>query len=50
MIEKIRSLTVCVSPGGKGHGITWKDIEKHTRNNAQYYMNDRKDQTTYQLC
>ena len=35
MIEKIRSLTCCVSPGSEGHGITWKNIKKHTRNNAQ---------------
>ena len=35
MIEKIRPLTDCVSPGGEGHGITWNDIEKRTRNNAQ---------------
>ena len=28
MIEKIRPLTGCVSPGGEGHGITWKDIKK----------------------
>ena len=35
MIEKIRPLTTSVSPGGEGHGITWKDIKKHTRNNAQ---------------
>ena len=35
MIEKIRSLTSCVSPGGGRHGITWKDIKKRTRNNAQ---------------
>ena len=34
MIEKIRSLTGCVSPGGEGHGITWKNIKKHTCNNA----------------
>ena len=50
MIEKIRPLTGCVSPEGEGHGITWKDIKKRTRNNAQYYINDRKDQTTYRLC
>ena len=31
MIEKIRPLTCCVSPGGEGHGITWNDIEKCTR-------------------
>ena len=35
MIEKIGPLTCCVSPGGEGHGITWKDIKKRTRNNAQ---------------
>ena len=35
MIEKIRTLTSCVSPGFEGHGITWKDIKKCTRNNAQ---------------
>ena len=35
MIEKIRPLTFYVSPGGEGHGITWKDIKKRTRNNAK---------------
>ena len=35
MIEKIRPLTGCVSPGSEGHGITWNDIKKCTRNNAQ---------------
>ena len=35
MIEKIRPLTGCVSPGGGGHGITWKDIKKCTQSNAQ---------------
>ena len=35
MIEKIRPLTGCVSPEGEGNGITWKDIKKRTRNNAQ---------------
>ena len=35
MIEKIRPLTGCVSPGGEGHGITWKDIKNCTLNNAQ---------------
>ena len=34
MIKKIKPLTGCVSPGGEGHGFTWK---KHTctRKNAQ---------------
>ena len=35
MIEKIGSLTSCVSPGGGGHGITWKGMKKRIRNNAQ---------------
>ena len=35
MIEKIRPLTPCVSPGGEGHGITWKGIKKRTRTNEQ---------------
>ena len=35
MIEKIRPLTGCVSPGGEGYGIIWKGIKKRTRNNAQ---------------
>ena len=30
MIEKIRPLTDCVSPGVEGHGITWKDNYKET--------------------
>ena len=50
MIEKIRPPTGYDSPGGGGHGITWKGIKKCTRNNAQYYINDRKDQITYMLC
>ena len=41
----IRPLTSCVSPEGGGHGVTWKDMKKRTRNNAQKYMNDRQDQT-----
>ena len=32
MIEKIRSLTSCVSPGGGGYDITWNCIKKRTRN------------------
>ena len=28
MIEKIRPLTSCVSPGGGGHGVTWKGMKK----------------------
>ena len=35
MIEKIRPLTGCVSPGGEGNGITWKNIKNRTLNNAQ---------------
>ena len=35
MIEKIRPLTDCVSPGGGGYGITWKGMKKRTRINAQ---------------
>ena len=35
MIEKIRPPTGYDSPGGEGHGITWKDLKKRTRNNAQ---------------
>ena len=37
MLKKIKPLTGCVSPGGEGHGFTWKDIKKHTctRKNAQ---------------
>ena len=50
MTEKIRSLTICVSPRGEGHGITWKDIKKRTLNNAQKYINNRKDLTTNRLC
>ena len=30
MIEKIRPLTNCVSPGGREHGVTWKGIMKYT--------------------
>ena len=50
MIEKIRTLTVCVSPGGGGHIVLWKGMKKHTGINAEYYMNDIKDQNTYDLC
>ena len=35
MIEKIRPLTLCVSQGGGGNGITWKFMKKRTRNNVQ---------------
>ena len=35
MIEKIRSFTGCVNPGGEGHGFTWKDIKNCTLNNAE---------------
>ena len=28
MIEKIRPLTPCVSPGGRGHGVTWKGMNE----------------------
>ena len=42
MLEKIRILTSCVSPGGGGHVVLWKGIKKHTDINAAYYMNDRK--------
>ena len=35
MIEKIRQLTICVSPGGEGNSITWKHLKKSTLNNAQ---------------
>ena len=35
MIEKIRSPTGYYSPGGEGHGITWKYLKKSTLNNAQ---------------
>ena len=50
MIEKIRRLTNCVSPGDEGHVVLWKCMKKHTGINAEYYMNDRIDQNTYQLC
>ena len=50
MIEKIRTLTPCVSPGGGGYVVLWKGMKKHTGNNAENYMNDRKDQNTYRLC
>ena len=50
MIEKVRTLTTCVSPGGGGHVVLWKSMKKHTGINAEYYMNDRKDQNTYPLC
>ena len=50
MIEKIRILTICVSPGGGGHVVLWKGMKKHTGNNTEYYMNDIKDQNTYFLC
>ena len=46
MIEKIRILTSCVSPGGGGHVVLWKGMKKHTGNNAEYYRNDIKDQNT----
>ena len=32
MIEKIRTLTTCVSPGGEGHVVLWKGMKKHTGN------------------
>ena len=35
MIKKIKPLTICVSPGSEGHGITWKDIKKRILKNAQ---------------
>ena len=50
MIEKIRTLTSCVSPGGAGHVVLWKGMKKHTGINTEYYMNDRKAQKTYRLC
>ena len=50
MIEKIRKLTSCVSPGGGGHVVLWKGIKKHTGINAENYMNDRKNHNTYALC
>ena len=50
MIEKIRTLTSCVSPGSEGHVVLWKGMKKHTGINTEYYMNDRKDQNTYPLC
>ena len=50
MIEKIRTLTRCVSPRSEGHVVLWKGMTKHTDVNAEYYMNDIKDQNTYQLC
>ena len=28
IIEKIRQLTGCVSPGGGGHGVTWKGMNE----------------------
>ena len=28
MVEKIRPHTSCVSPGGRGHGVTWKGKKK----------------------
>ena len=49
MIEKIRTLTACVSPGSEGHVILSKGIKKHTGINAEYYMNDSKGRNTYQL-
>ena len=52
MTENVRTLTRCVSPGGGGHVVLWKGMKKHTgiNYNAEYYMNDRKDQNTYILC
>ena len=50
MIEKIRTLTRCVSPGGVGHVVLWKGMKKHRGINAEYYMIDRNDQNTYRLC
>ena len=49
MIKKIRTLTRCVSPGGGGHVVLWKGMKKHADINAEYNMNDRKDQNT-DLC
>ena len=50
MMEKIRILTICNSPGCGGHVVLWKGMKKHTGNNAEYYMNDKKYQNTYFLC
>ena len=50
MIEKIGTLTSCVCSGGGGHVVLWKGMKKRTGINAEYYMNDRKDQKTYILC
>ena len=50
MIEKIKTLTFCVSPGGGGHVVFWKVMKKHTGVNTGYYMNDKKYQNTYRLC
>ena len=36
MIEEIRTLTRCVSPGGAEHVVIWKGMTKHTGNNAEY--------------
>ena len=36
MIEKIITLTPCVSPGGGGHVVLWKGMTKHRGNNAEY--------------
>ena len=49
MMEKIRILTVCISPGCGGHVVLLKGMKKHTGINAEYYMNDGKDQNTYDL-
>ena len=49
MMEKIRILTICISPGCGGHVVLWKGMKKHTGINAEYYMNDGKDQNTYDL-
>ena len=49
MIEKIRTLTICVSPGGGGHVVLWKDMKNHTGTNAENYMNNSKGGNTYQL-
>ena len=50
MIEKIRSLTSCVSPGDGRHIVLRKGMKKYTGINAEYYMNDSKGRNTYQLC
>ena len=45
MIVKVRTLTICVSPGGGGHVVLWKGMNKHTGINTEYYMNDVKIRT-----